>query len=493
MLGALARSIGIVNVGGIAYDPASEGDRDEDDEGNVMVRAIVWILVLGALGAGGWWWWNQQHAASDQPAYRTAPVTRTEIVSSISASGTVYPEDVIDVGTQVNGQIIAFGVGTDGKPVDYRSTVVEGALLAKIDDTLYQADVASGEAMLAQAKAQVQVAEANHAQAIAKKAQAERDWARAEKLGQSKALSQADFDAAKSAFEQAIAGVGVADAQIAQAKAAVQNSEASLSRSRRNLVYCTINSPVSGVVINRSVQIGQTVISSLNAPSLFLIAKDLSRMQVLVQVNEADIDNVRPGGQVTFTTDAFPGETFRGEVRKVRLNAQITQNVVTYTVEITTENKSLRLLPLLTANVRFIQQRRENVLAVPNAALRWAPAGYEAEKPDRSGGAGSRPASRGEGRGERAQGSHGDRPSSRPGGGRGGWRPGTLWVLDGEKPRMVTVRAGITDGTLTEVASEDLHEGDLVIVGEQVAAPAGGQGSNPFAPQNPFGGRGQRR
>src|SRR5262249_53753279 len=145
---------------------------------------------------------------------------------------------------------------------------------------------------------------------------------------------------AKSGFEQATAGVGVAEASIAQAKASVKSSEASLGRSRRNLTFCTINSPVSGVIIDKRVEIGQTVVSSLNAPSLFLIAKDLSRMQVIVNVNEADIGQVRPAQPITFTTDAFPGETFVGEVRMVRLIATMTQNVVTYPVEITTENKS---------------------------------------------------------------------------------------------------------------------------------------------------------
>jgi HlyD family secretion protein len=455
-----------------------------------MVKAIVWLVILGLLGGGGWYWWKSRNAAADAPAYRTAPVTKTDIVSTISASGTVFPEDVVDVGTQVNGQIASFGVGTDGKEVDYRSTVTEGSLLAKIDDTLYAADVAAGEAQMAQARAQGQVAEANLAQARAKLQQAERDWARAQKLGESKALSQADFDASKSAFEQATAGVGVAQASIAQADASVKSAEASLLRSRRNLTFCTIKSPVTGTVLDRRVEIGQTVVSSLNAPSLFLLAKDLARMQVLVQVNEADIGRVKPGEPVTFTSDAFPGETFTGEVRKVRLNGQLTQNVVTYTVEIATDNKSMRLLPYLTANVRFILDRREDVLAVPNAALRWSPPGADTAPPasaagDRPASAASRPASRGE------RGSRGDRSSPR-GGGKS--TRGTVWVLDNGKLESVTVRIGLSDGTLTEVTGEDLHEGDQVVVGEQVAgAPQGAPGSNPFAPPSPFGGGGGRR
>lgn len=452
-----------------------------------MMRALLWLLVLGALGAGGWYWWTQRSAPPDPASYRTVPVTRTDVVSTISASGTIVPEDVVDVGTQVNGQIASFGTGTDGKQVDYRSTVTEGQVLARIDDTLYAADVAAGEAQLSQANAQVLVARANLNQAQAKAQQTERDWQRAQKLGASKALSQADYDLAKSAAEQAAAGVGVAEASISQAEAAVKGAEASLLRSRRNLTYCTIKSPVSGVVIDRRVEIGQTVVSSLNAPSLFLLAKDLSRMQVLVQVNEADIGRIKPGQQVTFTTDAFPAETFEGEVRKVRLNATMTQNVVTYTVEIVTGNENLKLLPYLTANVKFTMDRRDDVLAVPNAALRWSPPGAE---PAASAGGDRRP--------NGSSGSNGSdgssHPASRPerpgrGGGRGGSR-GTVWVLDGGQLQSVSVRTGLSDGTLTEVTGEELREGAQVVVGEQAAGSRpGSETSNPFAPQSPFGGR----
>jgi HlyD family secretion protein len=455
-----------------------------------MMRAIVWILVVGALGAGAWYWWDGQKQDDGEPSYRTAAVVRTDVVSSISANGTVVAEDVVDVGTQVNGQIASFGLDADGNPLDYRSAVIEGQLLAKIDETLYLADVASGEAQLAQAEAQVEVAEANLAQAQAKKLQAERDWARAQKLGESKALSEAVYDATKSAFEQANAGVGVAAASIAQAKASVKSAEASLARSRRNLAFCTIKSPVSGVIIDKRVEVGQTVVSSLNAPSLFLIAKDLSRMEVIVNVNEADIGQVQPGQPVTFTTDAFPGETFRGEVRRVRLIATMTQNVVTYPVEIATGNRGLRLLPFLTANVRFITDRHDDVLAVPNAALRWTPPGAEPAQADRSGrGSASGPASRPE-RGSGWRG--GERSGSRPARGSAP-RTGAVWVLDGGKPRGVPVKIGLSDGTLTEVSSEELNEGDDVIVGEQVAGgrPAATT-TNPFAPPSPWGGRGRR-
>lgn len=443
-----------------------------------MKLAVVWIVVLGVLGAGSYygWRWYQQRAGASAPSYRTAEVKRGDVVATISATGTVVPEDVVDVGAQVNGQIASFGTDVDGKPVDYRSTVTEGSVLAKVDDTLYAADVSSNEASLAQAQASVTVAESSRDQARAKLDQTRRDWERAQKLGKSRALSQADYDASESAYEQAVASLALAEAQIGQARAQVSIAEASLQRSRRNLFYCTINSPVTGVIIDRRVDIGQTVVSSLNAPSLFLIARDLSRMQVLVQVNEADIGSVKPGAAVTFTVDAFPGEPFRGEVRKVRLNATMTQNVVTYTVEIVTDNSSLRLLPYLTANVRFIVDQREDVLTVPNAALRWAPA-EPAVKASTPAAGSAAPARSGPsaGRGER-----GKKPPSR------------VWVLREGKPVAVTVRAGLTDGNVTEVSGDELAEGDEVVVGETApatgAAAATPPSTNPFAPTMPRGG-----
>ena len=285
------------------------------------------------------------------------------------------------------GQINSFGKDVAGKTVDYGSVVDEGTVLAQIDDSLYAADVAAAQAALAQAKASqdqanasVVRAKADLGQMKAKLDQAQRDWDRAQKLGAGEALAQTQYDAYKSAYEVAKANVAVDEAAIVQAasavvqaKAAVAQAEAVLQRAQRNLGYCTIKSPVKGVIIDRRVNIGQTVVSSLSAPSLFLLAKDLKRMQVWVAVNEADIGQIHPGLPVTFTVDAFPGETFRGEVSKIRLNASMTSNVVTYTVEVITDNSNGRLLPYLTANVKFEIDRRTAVLLVPNAALRWSP------------------------------------------------------------------------------------------------------------------------
>ncbi len=482
-----------------------------------MRKLVVWLVILGLLGGGAayGYQWYRARGKTDAASYRTVAVKHADIVSSISATGTIVPEDVVDVGAQVNGLIASFGLDKDGKPVDYRSEIDEGAVLAKIDDALYLADVSTAEAQLAQARAQVKVAEANKSQAQAKLDQAERDWARAQKLGQSKAISQADYDAAKSSYEQGTANIALSDASIGQANAQVSMAEASVMRARRNLAYCTIRAPVSGTVIDRRVEIGQTVVASMNAPSLFLLAKDLTKMKVLVQVNEADVGHVIVGRPVTFSADAFPGETFKGVVRKVRLNATMTQNVVTYTAEISTDNPDRRLLPYLTANVRFVIEQNEDAMAVPNAALRWAPTGgpTEAAAPSsmRASGGNSpsgeagKPAS-----GDAAKSPDGARPGGtdtarqRPArangpdgapradrsGQRGASRRGTVWVLSEGGPRPVEVKVGISDGLLTAVESGDLKDGDQVIVGEAVAGGPGASGTtNPFAPANPFGGR----
>ncbi|MGH7241910.1 MAG: efflux RND transporter periplasmic adaptor subunit [Phycisphaerales bacterium] len=484
-----------------------------------MKKIVAWLIVIGLLGGGGAYAWQlyKARAKPDSSVYRTAQVRKVDIVSSISATGTIVPEDVVDIGAQINGLIASFGNGKDGKPVDYRSEVDAGMVLANIDDALFKADVSTAEAQLAQSKAQVLVAQANLAQSKAKLDQAERDWARAQKLGQSRAISAADFDAAKSAYEQGTATISLSEASIAQANASVAIAQASLLRANRNLAYCTIISPVSGVVIDRRVEIGQTVVASLNAPSLFLLAKDLTKMKVLVQVNEADVGHVIPGHPVTFTVDAFPGETFKGEVRKVRLNATMTQNVVTYTAEIATDNPDKRLLPYLTANVRFVVDQAKDTMAVPNAALRWAPtaatlpvvAAAPATTPPAAsasnpaapnvlptppGASGTTPP-----RTDDPNRPRGQRRANREGGAvpveaatrteRSAERKGTVWVLEESGLRAVEVRVGISDGLMTAVMSDNLHEGDQVVVGEVVAGSTASSGTtNPFAPANPFGG-----
>jgi HlyD family secretion protein len=445
---------------------------------HLVKRTIFAIVVLGLIGAVSVWYFY--YAERPAVSYRTTEMKRGDLVATIGATGTVEPEEVIDVGAQVAGKINTFGKDKDGKTVDYGSAVEEGTILAQIDDSLYAADVAQTAASLQQAKAGVQRAEADLGQMKAKLYQAQRDWERAQKLGPSEALAEVSFDAYKSAYETANANVAVGEAAIVQAKAAVTQAEAVLQRTQQNLGYCTIKSPVKGIIIDRRVNIGQTVVSSLNAPSLFLIAKDLKRMQVWVSVNEADIANIHPGQPVSFTVDAYPGEVFHGEVGKVRLNATMTQNVVTYTVEVITDNSSGKLLPYLTASVQFELSRRTNVFMVPNAALRWSPQPNQVAAEFRATFAGS--ASRSGGAGNDRQ------VSSNPGAQTAleNRNQSVVWVQQGDYVRPIKVRVGMSDGTMTEVDGEKLQEGLEVVLGEQQRATSSTTSTtNPFVPQLP--------
>ncbi|HEX8911987.1 MAG TPA: efflux RND transporter periplasmic adaptor subunit, partial [Humisphaera sp.] len=297
---------------------------------------VVLLVAVALLGGGGWWFFGRSAAAAVQ--YRTGKVKRGPLQATIAATGTIQPEEVVDVGAQVAGRIVSFGADADDKQVDFRSRVKAGKLLAKIDDSTYLSEMDSAKAQLAAATAGVAKAKADIESAKAKLFQAQRDWDRAQKIGPGDALAAFSYDAYQSAFKTAEANVAVQEAALLQAEAAVAQAKAAVDRADRNLGYTTINSPVDGVVISRRVNIGQTVVASLNAPSLFLIAKDLKRIQVWVPVNEADVGQVHPGMKVKFTTDAFPGREFEGVVGKVRLEPKVTQNVVTYTVEVVTDN-----------------------------------------------------------------------------------------------------------------------------------------------------------
>jgi HlyD family secretion protein len=431
-----------------------------------MVIALVVVAALAFMG-------YLLRGNSTSAGFRTVPVKRGDLQAVISATGTVEPEELVDIGAQVGGKIVSFGKDKDGKTVDYGSFVEAGMVLTRIDDALFSADVDQAKAALGQSKAALQRSEADLGQFKAKLYQAQRDWARAQKLGPSDALSQADYDAAQSVFETAKANLEVGKAAITQAKQNVSQSEAVLQRAKQNLSYCTIVSPVKGVIIDRRVNIGQTVVASLNAPSLFLLAKDLTRMQVWVSVNEADIGQIKPGQAVTFTIDAFPGEVFTGEVGKVRLNATMTQNVVTYTVEVLTDNSSGKLLPYLTANVKFIVGTRQNVLLVPNAALRWTPqpeqVDAEFRRQDRKGQGAELPS-----QGKSSPEAHKEKQAR-----------GTVWVPQGALVRPVRVTLGLNDGSLTAVESAELKEGTPVVMGEMEKQAAGkpAPGGSPFTPQ----------
>jgi len=439
------------------------------------VKESSWkrLSLLGLLGVllvvAVLWFWLGDNNPSD--GFRTVPVTRGDLQAVISATGTVEPEEVVDVGAQVAGKIVAFGKDKDGKTVDYGSVVEAGTVLARVDDALYAADLANAKAQLEQNKASVQRAQSDLGQLQAKLYQAQRDWMRAQKLGPSDALSQADYDTALSAYEIAKANVKVGQAALAQAKNAVAQAEATLRKARQNLDYCTIISPVKGVIIDRRVNIGQTVVSSLNAPSLFLIAKDLKRLQVWASVNEADIGTIQPGQPVTFTVDAYPGETFEGVVGKIRLNATMTQNVVTYTVEVNTDNSDGKLLPYLTANLKFKVAEREDILMVPNAVLRWTPQPDQIAPKVRQVLRESKRKNP-----ESAQASTGKEY-------KGGPRQGVVWIPEGQYVKPIKVSLGLTDGSLTEVQNPELKEGMQVVVGEKSTEEGAASATSPFTPQ----------
>jgi HlyD family secretion protein len=424
---------------------------------------LTLLLVLGLVGAGlGYWYWN--YGITQGPSFRTVAVERGNLLATISATGTIEPEEVIDVGAQVAGQIKNFGRDprNPNKAIDYGSAVEEGTVLAQIDEALYKAQVD-------QAKANVQRAEADLLQMQAKLRQADREWKRARDLGPRKVIADVDYDTAQANYETAKSALAVGEASIVQAKA-------NLNQAEINLGYTTIKSPVKGVIVDRRVNVGQTVVASLNAPSLFLIAKDLKRMQVWASVNEADIGNIHKGQVVQFTVDAFPNETFRGEVDQIRLNANMTQNVVTYTVVVNTDNSSGKLLPYLTANLQFQVSERSNVLKVANAALRWRPQPQIVAPDIRDEFVKSMRKRKSADPEEKAAAKPEKERQDR----------GTLWVEDGAFVRPVKVRIGLTDGTSTEIVGGDLKEGMELVVGE-ARQNNGDSTTNPFTPKM-FGG-----
>lgn len=416
-------------------------------------QLILSLLALAAAGAGTYWFRAQ---SAPTLSFTTTSIKRGSVTATIGATGTIEPLETVDVGAQVAGRISALGKDTDGKTVDYRSIVQEGTLLAKIDDSVYAAD-------LSVAKARRLSAQANLEQANAKLEEAAAAWKRAQQLFNSKLISQEEHDTAKAAYEVARTNVSVANSGVGLATA-------DLEKAQRNLDFCTINSPVTGVIIDRRVNIGQTVVASLNAPSLFLIARDLTKMQIWVPVNEADIGRIKPGGPVTFTVDAFPGREFQGAVGKVRLNAAMTQNVVLYTAEINIENADKLLLPYLTASVHFQLSSETNALLVPNAALRWEPSSVAEVAPGaRSVGSANSPANDPPAADPNAK---KDKEHSRK----------TLWVKDGDFVRPIEVIAGTTDGANTAVTADTLREGQEIVTGE-TAASAQSNVKNPFLPQ----------
>ena len=429
------------------------------------VKIAVMAVVVCGIGAGGFWGWNiYQKNKTPDVVFQTEEIKRSDVMSVINASGTVEPEELVNVGAQVSGKIMSFGVDADGRQVDYGSRVTKGMVLAKIDEVLYQAALKEAEATLLQAKAGILRSEANYKQAKAKLALAQRNWTRAQELFPKRAIAKSEYDSCESAFLTSSADIAVAEAEKEQSKAQLAIAEALMVKAKRNLSYCVIASPVDGVIVDRRVSIGQTLVSNMSASSIFLIATDLKKMQVWASVNEADIGSIKKGMPVLFTVDTFPGREFTGVVHKVRLNATMSQNVVTYVVEISTDNSDGTLLPYLTANVRFVRNRRDNVLNVSNAALRYMPDDPKLVIPAQ--------------RNEFISGI--ERAKNER----------VIWVAEGKMLRFIKVKAGLATGSATEIIDCPLKEGDQVVNAHSDAAFAKKRGAktdgrSPFMPQMP--------
>ncbi len=437
-------------------------------------------------------------------------VTRGDLHITVHATGTVEPEGTVDVGAQVVGRIKELGKDPRGqtdpkyanKSVDYGTPVAKGTVLAKVDPAfankavdygspvvdgmvLAQIDPAIYKAQYDQAAASLKQAEAHVLQTEAQLSQSNAEWERAQRLRelkipsrsptgdesgsrglQIKAISDADYVLAQANAESA-------KADVEAAKAAVLQQKATLALAETNLKYTTIVSPIDGTIIDRRVNVGQTVVSSLNAPSLFLIARDLRRMQVWAAVNEADIASVKPGTKVHFTVDALPQDVFHGTVVQVRLNAAMTQNVVTYTVVISVDNSDMKLLPYLTADVYFEVNERKDALLVPNAALRFRPTPKQIASASSPADMEKRPSASSAHLGRHTKNGATAANRSRI------WQvvPGTA------KVRPIEIQTGLSDMAFTEVLSDDLHEGDEVVVGEaRQTTSSSGDTTNPLGP-----------
>jgi len=428
-----------------------------------MTKTGIAGLGLAALllaGAAAWWW--QQAERDAAPVYRTAPIGRGDVVSTVSASGTINPVGSVSVGSQISGQLREVRV-------DFNDEVRAGQVLARIDPETFRHRLAQAEADLAATRAQVGV---QQAQVEARRAdlaridvnldESRRDLARKRDLAARGFLSPAEAEKAASlvrAQEQELsagrAAIDVAIAQRRNTEAVVRQREAAVSAARVDLDRTVIRSPVDGVVIKRSVDAGQTVAASLQAPELFVIARNLRDMQVDTSIDETDIGRIDVGQKASFSVDAYPGRRFEGIVSQLRMAATNVQNVITYNVIVTFSNAEGLLLPGMTANVRIVAERREDVLTVPNAALRLRIAGLT----DRAQAPMDAPAGQGPQPGAAAAAGEGRWPAGERG------RPGRLWLLEGGEPRAVEVRVGLGDGTSTEVSAPGLTEGQQVIVG----------------------------
>ncbi|MBI4081933.1 MAG: efflux RND transporter periplasmic adaptor subunit [Candidatus Lambdaproteobacteria bacterium] len=380
-----------------------------------------------------------QNQSKKELRYETVQVERGPLIARVSASGTLSALVTVQVGSQVSGRILTLSA-------DFNSRVRRGQVLATLDPALFKA-------ALAISRANVAAAEANLGQAMVQAEYNRRQYLRQKELAASGIVNRADLETAEAAAE-------TSQAQVKAAQGVREQARAALSQAEINLSYTTIISPINGVVISRNVDIGQTVAASLQAPTLFVIAEDLRKMQVDTSIAEADVGRLKDGMEATFTVDAYPGAPFKGVIRQVRNNATTVQNVVTYNAVIDVRNPDLKLRPGMTANVSVVVGQRQDVRTIANAALRFRPPAALLAGRNAANGSDGAAAKGGAG-------------APRPSAERGDRR--TLWVLKDRQVQPVPVQIGLTDGTRTEIVRGDLKEGDAVVtdVTGLTAAPSG--------------------
>ncbi|HSF24218.1 MAG TPA: efflux RND transporter periplasmic adaptor subunit [Blastocatellia bacterium] len=497
--------------------------------------AMIALVAAGGLAAAVFW--GRSADASD---YITARVERGNVEVNVSATGTVQAVTTVQVGSQVSGTVSWLGA-------DFNSQVKRGQIIARLDPGVFQAQVDNARANVVNAEAAVAAAETeiNNQRANLQASRANQEVTRVQRddaialvkryeelasviSGRDIEAAKAQAGAAAARYEQAVAQVGQtqaanasAKAKLDQAKASVTQAKAQLQQSQLNLDHSIISSPIDGVVVSRNVDVGQTVAASLQAPTLFTIANDLTKMQVLASVDEADVGQIRQGIKANFSVDAYPGETFSGEITQVRLNAQTLQNVVTYSAVIDVSNPEMKLRPGMTANITVPVARKDNVLTVPNGALRFKPnlsekeqealrqkmearrTEREAERQGQGGQApqAQQPAGQAPGEGAQSQNAGGGRRQRAAGQGAqtsGQQSPQAgadaprqrqgqqVWILANDKtiePRFV--RTGLTNGRVTEILAGDVHEGDIVVTGQNETNGA----NRPAQQTTPFGQR----
>ncbi len=444
-----------------------------------MNAIYKWGIGLAVCGGAVAAWYATADSSEEAVSFRKVKVAQGDFVLKVQATGTLEPVELVDVGAQVTGEILEFGTDVAGNRIDFGSEVKKGQLLARIDDELVKLNVERAGASVKQAEASLKQAEANVEQARVSKNKADRDLERAKKLGVGDALSQMDYDQYVTAAENAEAQLTSALAQVETAKAQLESARVQLKSEQRNEKYTRITSPVDGTVVVRQVNVGQTVVSSMNASTLFLVARDLSKMQIWTSVNEADIAKVQPGQLVRYTVDALPNETFTGTVNKIRPNATMSSNVVTYIVEVDIDNPDRKLLPYMSANANFIVREEKGCLLVPDVAFDFIPQEQHVDAAARTAGAPRPPKAPEAAEGEAA--------------GEASFRPARLWRENASgKLEPVMVLRGASDGTRSIVkpmpgqtlAVDTEFVSGVVVKMDKSGKPSAG-GDSPFGMKRP--------